>query len=316
MPRSLLATLTVMACASGCFADPPPGSAADESSSGAAEASGTTTSGPSSSDTTADISDSSGLFGTTFGTTTGPLFETSSGTDADASTTDDPPPPICGCPEDALLCEDFETFNAGIFPGWGATSMPVGIAVQQVDSVCEQAFRTEIAPGESFSVLGRSFPNILQDDTTDVIRITGVIRVEAGCATNTPHRLLSARADGPNQSFRYAADIVIDGDTLQLAQATAVLGQTDSADIGDAVFDMPQKFELMLTGLRSGRNPTASARVGFGSVDRPLLEFGPDGLALNPVLGPFAFEDASMAGCAVEFDDVAVETLAEPAVAR
>ena len=315
MLRSLTCTSVLIAGLSGCFQDPPQsgsaGSSGDAGSTSSDPNDGSTTSSGIGADETSfgTTGSSSGLAETTFFTSSGQgTSPGSTGTDDSSSTGE--PEMFCGCPPAPLLCEDFEEFDGSTFPGWVVPSP--GLPPQQVDALCGQAFRGEIEPGEGFAVVSRQFPAILEVGDTDVIRLSGVMQVAKGCASQTPHRLVSARADGFNDTFLYSADIELADGFFRLVQRVPDPGTAEVITLGPAEEDVPLRFEIMLVGLQFAKSPTVTARVGMASTsaERPFLP--PDGLSFNAVPGPFAYLDASLAGCSIDFDDLAVEALSEP----
>lgn len=215
---------------------------------------------------------------------------------------------FCGCPPDPLLCEDFEEFEEGTFPDW---VVPGGQPPQQVPALCGQAFRGEIGPGEGFAVVSRAFPGITANGDSDVVRLSGVMRIEPGCAADTPHRLVSARLDGFNNTFLYSADIELEEGVLHLVQRLPSPAVPEVHELGFVEEGEPRRFDIVLAGLQFLGEPAVSARVGTSSTSAPRPTVPQDGLSFHAVPGPFAYLNENEAGCTVEFDDIAVETLAK-----
>lgn len=309
MIRSPLCAPLLMICFAGCFSEPP-GNGPETGSSGATTTGGGTTAptDPTLPTSSGDETTSASTPGTTLDGSSSSGPETSgTSTGAEDSSSTGGPAPICGCPEgDFEFCEGFEGFVDGEYSGW---DIPGGEPPLEVGGPCGQAFRGEIGPGQSFAVIARRVLDILMGRNVDVIRVHGILRVLEGCATATPHRLLSARTDTGAEDFLYSAEIELNDGEFVLVQRPASPGEVVVDPLGVAVTDQWIPFEVTLLGLQPVESPTVRVRIGESMLEVPRIALPTPMLSFSVVPGPFAYLDASMAGCTVDFDNISVEAL-------
>lgn len=313
MLRSTFYSSFLVFCVAGCFSDPgDPVENGDGNGSGGGRVTSTSdgTTAPTGhvppsstgSETVGTVDTSSN------GSSTGKGLTSSSSTAGDSSSSTGGPPSLCGCPDGPLLfCETFETFNDGVFQNWVAPSS--GEPPQQVTGLCGNAFRGEITQNQSVAVISRRLLGVLgdADAQTDVIRLRGLIRLQNGCANDTPHRLLSARTDEGPKGFLYSAEIELNAGQLTLVQRLQDIQiQTDPLE-GDVQFDVWLPFEVSLLGLQPGMPRQILARVGEGEVTVSRFDFPIEDLSFSVIPGPFTFSDP--AGCIADFDNVSVDRL-------
>ena len=174
--------------------------------------------------------------------------------------------------------------------------------------MCGEAFRGEIDELGQFAVISRRLLNVLTNASTDVIRLTGLLRIQTGCAELTPHRLLSARTDMGPEGILYTAEIELRESELFLVQRPTGEGAIFHS-LGEPPLDSWVPFEISLLGLQSGSPLLVRARVGdvVEEVARPIIP--QDQLSFSVIPGPFAYINPELSGCTVDYDTLHVELL-------